>query len=444
MFRHRNWLLLASAVLFAVVLASVLFGGAGDRTKPSAGERPPEDEPPPAAGSAEKPLRMTVAMQPKEFQLLQQLKDQYESAHPGVVVRLENVPERTAYAKLKKAAQVGDAPDVMLLDNDWVSEFAALGYLAPVDSMLTADLQARQMEQALAQVKWNGYLWGVPKDVDVYVIVYNAKKLNEWGGEKPPASTEDALALHRQNHKPEEGQYGIAFDPQKGRSFAALVRMVAGSKTASKTMPVKLNDASVLKALETFLYANPDGVKDEPRPLGKSFPPESASWKPWELLAQGRLTGYVTTLSDWKQNGSPAVTMAALPLPKGEEPWKGAWLSGRSFAISARSEAGKESYELIRELVSAGSAMKFWSAAGNLPAQAGVYASGISADDAVKRAAAFIDQDDASPAFPQRAKMTASLEAQLETLWRGDVALKAFAERTEAEWEAIRPTAKGN
>ncbi|MDF2718279.1 MAG: extracellular solute-binding protein [Paenibacillus sp.] len=322
-----------------------------------------------------------------------------------------------------------------------MSEFAALGYLLPVDSMLTGGMQAEQMEQALAQVKWNGYLWGVPKHLDAYVVVYNTKKLGEWG-ERPPATSEELAALHKQSHKVEEGKYGIYFDAPDGSSFVTLVRILGGAKTVSNTAPAELTDPTVLKSLESFLFPVAEGSKEEAKPLAKSFPPESATWKPWEQLAQGRLVGYLTTFSDWRQNDSAAVTMSKIPLPGGEEPWKGPWLSGKSFSISARSESSKEAFELIRELASASSALKFWNTAGVLPAQANVYASGIRNDAAFKNAAFQIDQDDAVPSGPQRAKQMTVLQEQLELMWKGEASFKTFADRTVAEWNAIRPPAK--
>lgn len=441
MFRHKHWLLLGAAVCFAVVLVSAMFTSSGKRSNsnPSGGSE--IAEPDPVAGTVEKLLKMAVSMQPKEFAVLQQLKDQYQSSHPGVDIRLENIPDETAYTKLKKAAQLGEAPDIMLLDNNWVTEFAALGYVLPVDSMFTGTMQAEQMEQALAQVKWNGYLWGVPKHLDASVIVYNTKRLSEWG-DKPPTTSDDLVSLHKQAHKPEEGKYGLYFASPNYRSFLTLARVLGGAKTASKTVPLELSDLTVQKSLETFLFPSADGTKEEAKLLAKSFPQESATWKPWDQLQQGKLVGYLTTFSDWKQNESAVLTMSGIPLPKGEEMWKGPWLTGKSFSISARSPFAKEAFEWIRDLVSNAAALQFWSAAGVLPAQTSGYAAGIKNDAAFKNVAAYIDQDEAVPSAPQRVRQMTALQGQLEQLWKGEIAFKTFIERTIAEWNAILPAAK--
>jgi ABC-type glycerol-3-phosphate transport system substrate-binding protein len=295
-------------------------------------------------------------------------------------------------------------------------------------------MQAEQMEQALAQVKWNGYLWGVPKNLDSYVVVYNTKRLSEWG-ELPPANAEELVQLHKQLHKPEEGKYGLDFAAPDYRSFLTLARILGGAKTASKTAPLELADPNVQRTLELFLF-------EDARQLSKSFPQQSATWKPWEQLLQGKLAAYLTTFSDWKQNESAAVTMTAIPLPKGEEAWKGPWLSGKSFTISARSQSAKESFDWIRELVSSNAAVRFWSAAGVFPAQTSGYVSSIKNDPAFKNVAAYIDLDDAVPTAPQRARQLTALQGGLEQLWRGELTFKTFLERTTAEWNAIIPSAK--
>lgn len=442
MLRQKKLLWLMSAVCFAIVLASMLYNGPSERVKPILGQGGPVDEPKPAAGDVKKELKLAVSVPPKEFQLLSQLKDQFEVSHPGVLIRLENIPNETAYVKLKKMAQLGEAPDIMLLDNEWVGEFAALGYLLPVDPMMTADMQSQQMEQAIVQVKWNGYIWAVPKDLDAYVMVYNAKKLTEMGMDKPPSQAEELIALHKQVHKPEEGKYGVYFNMNNGRTFASFARMIGGAYAESAAVPVKLNEPNVLTAFESFLYTVTDGAKEEAKPLVKSFPSESVSWKPWDMLAQGKAAAYMTTFSDWRQNDSPSFAMSKLPLPGGADAWKGAWLTGSSFAIYARSALSKEAFELIRELVSPAAALRFWSAAGVLPAQSSVYTAGIKNDPAMKMIAGSIDMDASLPAFPQRMKQMSVLEEQLASLRNGEQSLKTFAERTEAAWKLLRPAAK--
>jgi ABC-type glycerol-3-phosphate transport system substrate-binding protein len=438
--RYRTWLLLAAAICFAVVVASMTFNGSGDRSAPDVSDLDVSDEPAFSNGEVKKTLRLATNLPPSEFALLEQIVEQFRTSRPSIDVRLENLPERDAYARLKRAAQLGEAPDIMLLDNDRVSEFAALGYLQPVDSLLTTDLQAQQMEQAFARVKWNGYLWGVPKDIDLYVIAYNAARLGEWGA-APPASSEDLIALQRTLHNPDEGKFGIYFDPGDPYAFAAVVRSLGGGRTMSKAYPLKLSDANVLKAAESFLYAPTDSARAEQGQLAQSFPQAGTSWRPWDLLAQGKLAGYVTSFSDWRQHTSRTLTMAALPLPKGENVWDGTWLSGTSFVISARTAYGREAFDLIRELVSPDAALKLWKEAGVLPAQRSVYASGINTDPAVVGLAAFIDRDAGAPVFPQRGKQWDALAAQLELLWKEGTPLQTFAEKTEAEWERIRPSA---
>lgn len=439
MFRLKNWLLMVAAACLAIVLLPALFTGSSQRVKPNTGSEVAAFDPLPAEGQAQKQIKFAVAMSAKEFDILRQLKDQYQSAHPNVFVQLENIAEETAYAKWKKAAQLGEAPDVMLLDNDWVSEFAALGYLLPIDAMLQGGMQHEQMDQALAQVKWNGYMWAVPKQLDLYIVAYPNVRLAEWGG-RPPQSSEELLTLHRQAHRPEEGKYGLYADIRNSQVFVALSRMVGGQAAQALGVPIELRDSSVRRTLETFLTLHADQTRGEGiKPLVKSFPATGPTWRPWEQLAQGTMLGYITTFSDWKQNESGALSASRFPLPKGEEPWKGSWVWGKSLAISAKTEVGAEAFALIRELSSPHAVQKFWQGAGVLPAQSGAYTAEIRSDPAFQTVAIMIDQDAAALRMPQRAGQMDVMKRELERLWRGEQAFQAFADTVATEWEMMRP-----
>ena len=60
----------------------------------------------------------------------------FEASHPGVRVRVQQIPWSAAHEKLLTAF-VGDAlPDVVQLGNTWIAEFTALGALEPLDGWL--------------------------------------------------------------------------------------------------------------------------------------------------------------------------------------------------------------------------------------------------------------------------------------------------------------------
>jgi len=60
----------------------------------------------------------------------------FERLHPGVRVNVQQVPWRAAHEKLLTGYVGETLPDVAQLGNTWVPEFAALGALAPLDTLV--------------------------------------------------------------------------------------------------------------------------------------------------------------------------------------------------------------------------------------------------------------------------------------------------------------------
>jgi multiple sugar transport system substrate-binding protein len=433
LFRRKIWLLLLGIVCIAVAFSAFFSSNSRQLAKNGSEETDGNSSPNVAeTEGSQKTIKVAAAMPLEEFQVLEQLNAAYQTSRYGVKVKLENIKAKDVYGTLKKAAQLGEAPDVMLLDNLWLSEFAALGYLFPLDSILTNDVQAQQLEQALAQVKWNGYIWGIPKDIDVPVMAYSKKRLSELARTSPPETAEDLLSLHKAAHMPAEKKYGIYFDWNDTGSFVTLASLLGGPNTAAERTPLRLQEPALVRSLESFL-AVPEGGKAD---LEKSFPETGESWNPWVQLENGNAAGYLTLLSAWKRNGSEALLVTALPLPEGQTLWEGSWIQGRSFSIYARSDYPKEAFDWIREMTSPQAAVRFWEAGGRLPAQPNAYTDAIKGDEAVQKSAVMIDQDRALSGRPYRMKQMSILAEKLERLRKGELTVKEFAEQTETAWTA--------
>ncbi|WP_031033137.1 extracellular solute-binding protein, partial [Streptomyces sp. NRRL WC-3725] len=69
-----------------------------------------------------------------EDKVFKKLAEGFEKKHPKVDVKYVSVPFGDAQNKFKNAAQAGSsAPDVIRSEVAWTPDFAALGYLAPLD-----------------------------------------------------------------------------------------------------------------------------------------------------------------------------------------------------------------------------------------------------------------------------------------------------------------------
>ena len=74
----------------------------------------------------------------QEGEIVARMLPRFEQAHPGIEVRLQQLPWTAAHEKLLTAF-AGDAlPDVVPIGNTWIAEFAALDALEPLDARIAA------------------------------------------------------------------------------------------------------------------------------------------------------------------------------------------------------------------------------------------------------------------------------------------------------------------
>ena len=69
----------------------------------------------------------------REGEVLRELVPEFERAHPGVHVRVQQIPWSAAHEKLLTAFVGGAMPDVFQIGNTWLPELVALGAIDPVN-----------------------------------------------------------------------------------------------------------------------------------------------------------------------------------------------------------------------------------------------------------------------------------------------------------------------
>ena len=137
----------------------------------------------------------------------------FEELH-NVKVEVTTYPYLELQDKLLLAAASDAAPDVLLLDQIWVAQYAGAGYVDPIDDrMAGADIKAEDYFPGA----WNsafvgGKQYGVPFDVGVWAVMYYNKDLFTAAGldpENPPTTWEELNAAAAElTNAPD--QYGIA------------------------------------------------------------------------------------------------------------------------------------------------------------------------------------------------------------------------------------------
>ena len=159
--RKEVILLLSVFTIFAALLVSTI-GKPGSPITPSGGGAPSSQLPEVEDGDENEHVTLTIAvsMDDAEYRYWIKSNERYLLTHPRMSINLTNIGDEDADEARKKASEAGEPFDIMLLDNDRVREFAMLGYLLPVDEIVTGDTAADQLEALTEMVKWNGSLVG--------------------------------------------------------------------------------------------------------------------------------------------------------------------------------------------------------------------------------------------------------------------------------------------
>ena len=171
------------------------------------------------------------------FWTLQQSANDVQSAQEAAVLAFEEEynckVEVTAFPyeelrdKLLTALAGGQGPDILLMDQIWIGQYAAAGFVAPIDDLLETSEAIQYddfFEGAWGTCTYLGKTYGVPFDVGVWSMLYYNKDMFEEAGldpEKPPVTWDEFLEYGQKlTH---DDQYGTAIWCGTGDAVQCMV-----------------------------------------------------------------------------------------------------------------------------------------------------------------------------------------------------------------------------
>lgn len=462
MSKKKNALVLASMLLISLILLLQFYGSAPITQQHwDKGEQVfhPTEETAKLAKES-KQISISVSMEPVEFLMLQSMNMKYMEEQ-GIYVELNNIGPGEAYARFKRMSQLGEAPDLLLLDNSWVREFAVLGYLLPVDAYFTNESQSDQIEPIMEQLKWNGYIWGIPKDIDPYILVWNDKLMNNGKGMKPTPKFEDFYALCQQLANKEEGKHALYVNPEDPYALISLIWQLGGSWIDQASGSPRLTDTVTGHMLSQLFEPKKTQAPDNKSNLNgktaikggivsemaatagqiENVPGEPIFYREagnedeaWELLKQGNLAMMVTKMSQYRMKGTADIRY--MELDEKEDIKNGGWLKGRSFVVSSRSELEDEAMGWVKAMTSTDSQQSLLETTGQLPVAKSLYLYSFSNDSAdLRHTGKVTEQGRVFPPDPYLPEKLAQLQQELPKLWKGEIDVKSFIERIDGGWK---------
>jgi ABC-type glycerol-3-phosphate transport system substrate-binding protein len=151
----------------------------------------------------------------------------FEAENPNIKVEVTTVPYPEYQQRLLTAVQGGNAPDVSTIDQIWVAAFAAAGVIEPLDELAaSAKISADTFfPGAWASANYDGGLWGIPFNVDVWQFsFYNEDLLKAAAIDPASLATFEGLKGAGEKLTDEAaGKYGIGLFAHKGEDTVVVM-----------------------------------------------------------------------------------------------------------------------------------------------------------------------------------------------------------------------------
>lgn len=301
-----------------------------------------------------------------EFTLLKKWNEQFEKNNPNIKVRWMYRSEPLNYDQEANRFQLGNSADITLIPSEWVVEFASKGYLTHIDQEPLMNDEGLPFRIAVSKLKWNGYTWGVPKEIDPFVLVYNEPLLQAASIIPEELHTLDFIhRFHQMNYRPQEQRFGLWLQKDEPQGLISYYSLYYADWLQHKEQA--LGEVDALRSIDV----EQEEAKDELFSWPEVFPKDTSAVSDiWESLRQGEIAMTVTSVTEYVGNKHPSI--AAVPL------WTNDSLPymifyGKSYVISSRTESRDEALLWIREMTNSDIQLQSMSAGGGLPVSESAY-----------------------------------------------------------------------
>ncbi|MEU3299254.1 ABC transporter substrate-binding protein [Streptomyces sp. NPDC006678] len=303
----------------------------------------------PAGGDGRGPLTLATAGDLTGY--LGPLLEGWNRGHPGEKVTLVELPDSAdeTRAQMTTGLRSGDGRfDILNIDVAWTSEFAAAGWIAPLESRrfpLNSFLPP-----VVDTATYDGKLYAVPYVTNAGMLYYR-KDILDREGERPPATWAE-LERQARTIAPRHGLGGYAgqFLPYEGLTVNATEAVYsAGGTILGDDGRVTVDSAAARSGVDFLARGVRDGW----------IPREALTYKE-EESRQAFQDGRLLFLRNWPyayaaasgKDSPVAGKFGAVPLP-GPDGAGTSVLGGSNLAVSTRARHPESASDLIAYLTSA-------------------------------------------------------------------------------------------
>jgi multiple sugar transport system substrate-binding protein len=194
----------------------------------------------------------------------------YEAEHPDVEIDFYQVPFDSFVAQQTTRFAAGDPPDVVHLPASNAVQFAARGWLAPLDEQLAGTDVLQTWSLLQEQMRWDGHYYGLLLLGYGYALFYNEQLLAD-AGFGVPTNPQEMLAAARAVSASSGDVFGFgATTVQNPDNYTEMTAFVVGNG-GSWSQPdgrITTDDPAVLEGMRQYrdmVATAPPGIQSQQR-----------------------------------------------------------------------------------------------------------------------------------------------------------------------------------
>ncbi|MBQ0929883.1 sugar ABC transporter substrate-binding protein [Ideonella alba] len=362
----------------------------------------------------------------REGEVVAELLQDFRAEHPGIRLRIEQLPWSAAHEKLLTAFAGDATPDLAQLGNTWLPEFAALGALEPLAPWLA---QAPEIDPAdHFEGIWrtnliDGTLVGLPWYVDTRLLFYRRDLLAQAGFDHPPADwAEWQRMLRAIRRRVGPANYAVLLPLNEYDPIVALGLQQDEPLLRDNATRGHFRSPGFRRAWDYFLSLYREQLA----------PPASNQEiaNVWNEFGRGYFSFYISgpwQIGEFRRRLPPALqaSWATAPLP-GPEGTRGPGASiagGASLAMFRRSTHKPEAFAVMRYLARPEVQQRFHAMTGNLPPRRSAWTGGtLASDEPTQAFRTQLEHVRPVPQVPEWERIATELKLVLEQVVRGTMA----------------------
>ncbi|HWI10414.1 MAG TPA: sugar ABC transporter substrate-binding protein, partial [Burkholderiaceae bacterium] len=324
----------------------------------------------------------------REAEVVAQLLPEFGARHPGVQVRVQQLPWTAAHEKLLTAYAGDSLPDLCQLGNTWLPEFVALDALEPLDARVAAssvrrdDYFAGILDTNLMPTPQGTQLFGLPWYVDTRLLFYRSDLLRAAGFERAPQSWAEWLDAMRAVTRRGAGRGFGALLPLNEPDPLFAFALQQGALLADDDTRGAFARPAFRRALDFYAGIFHEGLA----PLATNTQISNV----WDEFARGLFTFYVSgpwNIGEFRRRlpRDRQNDWATAPLPGPDGPGVST-AGGSSLVMFKRSPRQDAAWKLIEFLSEPATMQRFHALTGDLPPRRSAWRAPALANDVPSQA----------------------------------------------------------